>query len=322
MADESPPRLINAANMRARFVLDMAAGMATHNEVYREPEIRLQLGDRADALVRLSASSTLDGIERVVKGELDFSFLNPSAALTVAYRGQGSHFTTPQPVRAVTVLPSRDQCLFAVHGSTGLATIEDIGREKYPVKLAVRGRKEHWLHNMLDDILAAAGFSVADITAWGGEVRRVGHIPQPGTPKFEALVRGEFTGVFDEGVHTWANYVTPASLTVLRMEEETVVKLEAMGYRRDVLSKALYPTLPDDILTLDFSGWPVFVREDADDDLVRNMCAGLEARKHLIPWEGEGPLPLDQMCTDTPAAPLGVPLHPAAERFWASCGYL
>lgn len=322
MAEESPPRLINAANMRARFVLDMAAGMASHDQIYREAEIRMQAGDQPDSLIRLSASSTLDGIERVVKGELDFSFLNPSAALTVAHRGKGSHFTTPQPVRAITVLPSRDQCLFAVHGSTGLATIEDIGRRKYPLKLAVRGRSEHWLHIMLDDIFAAAGFSVADIVAWGGEVRKIGHIPQPGTPKFEALVRGEFTGVFDEGVFTWANYVTPAGLTVLRIEEKTVARLEAMGYRRDVLSKAQYPTLPDDILTLDFSGWPVLVRSDAGDDLVRNMCAGLEARKHLIPWEGEGPLPLDQMCTDTPAAPLGVPLHPAAESFWASCGYL
>jgi hypothetical protein len=55
---------------------------------------------------------------------------------------------------------------------------------------------------------------------------------------------------------------------------------------------------------------------------VRRICAGLEARKDMIPWEGTGPLPLDRMCTNTPEAPLGVPLHPAAEKFWAGCGYL
>ncbi len=323
MPDEPQPRAVNAANMRARFVLDMAAGMAAHeDQVYREPELRLNTESGAGAAVNLSASSTLDGIERVVSGALDLSFLNPSSALTVANRGTGSHFTTPQPVCAVTVLPSRDQCLFAVHGSTGLSHIEDIGREKFPLKLAVRGRDTHWLHCMLDDIFAAAGFSLADIVSWGGEVNKVGHIPRPGTPKFDGLVRGEITGVFDEGVHGWADQVTPAGLTVLKLEEDTVAKLEAMGYRRDCLAKSSYPSLPEDILTMDFSGWPVIVRDDADDDMVRRICAGLEARKDLIPWEGEGPLPLDQMCIDTPEAPLGAPLHPAAEKFWASCGYL
>jgi TRAP-type uncharacterized transport system substrate-binding protein len=28
------------------------------------------------------------------------------------------------------------------------------------------------------------------------------------------------------------------------------------------------------------------------------------------------------MCRDTPAGPLNIPLHPAAERFWRKLGYL
>jgi len=31
-----------------------------------------------------------------------------------------------------------------------------------------------------------------------------------------------------------------------------------------------------------------------------------------------GPLPLDRMCIDVSDAPMGVPLHPAAERFWCA----
>lgn len=323
MADTKSPRAINAANMRARFVLEMAAGMAAHDDqIYREPELRIEVEDGKAPPVNLSASSTIDGIERVVSGAVDLCFINPSSALSVAYRGKGSHFKSPQPVRAVTVLPSRDQCLFAVHASTGLQTVEDIKRAKYPLKLALRGRAEHWLHNMLDDILAAAGFSTADIVDWGGEVKKTGHIPRPDTPKFKALARGELTGVFDEGVHGWANDVVPSGLVALKIGEETLARLEEMGYRRDVLSKARYPTLPADIPTLDFSGWPVLVRADASDDLVRRYCLALEARKAIIPWEGEGPLPLARMCSDTPEAPLGVPLHPAAEKFWRDCGYL
>ncbi|HLY66530.1 MAG TPA: hypothetical protein VKU60_13430 [Chloroflexota bacterium] len=33
-------------------------------------------------------------------------------------------------------------------------------------------------------------------------------------------------------------------------------------------------------------------------------------------------LPLDSMCRETPAGPLNIPLHPAAERFWSDRGYL
>ena len=39
-------------------------------------------------------------------------------------------------------------------------------------------------------------------------------------------------------------------------------------------------------------------------------------------WQGEGPLPLERMCRDSPGAPLVVPLHPAAETYWRSLGYL
>lgn len=324
MVEAPKPRAVNAANMRARFILDMAAGMATSaDQVWREPELLMLNESEGGGTVRLSASSTLDGIERVVSGDLDLCFINPSSALSVAFTGKGSHFREPQPVRAITVLPSRDQCMFVVHNATGLTTVEDIKRRKFPLKIGLRGRTEHWLHNMLDDILAAAGFSLADIVAWGGEVKKVGHIPRPGTEKFETVAKGTaLNALFDEGVHGWANQVVPAGMTVLKLEEETVVKLEAMGYRRDALSKARYPTLPEDILTLDFSGWPVFVRADATDDLVRRICAGLEARKDVIPWEGEGPLPLNRMCRNVPEAPLGIPLHPAAERFWRDCGYL
>ena len=88
------------------------------------------------------------------------------------------------------------------------------------------------------------------------------------------------------------------------------------------MRKADYPQLPADILALDFSGWPIFVHADAPDDLVAQFCAALDARKHLIPWQGEGPLPVEEMAKGTPAAPVEVPLHPGAEKFWRVKGYL
>jgi TRAP-type uncharacterized transport system substrate-binding protein len=176
---------------------------------------------------------------------------------------------------------------------------------------------------MLDDIAAAAGFSMADIVAWGGDVRKEDVLPPfPRREKFQKFARGEIDAIFDEAANTWVAEALDAGATILPLSEVTVRKLEAMGYRRGVILKSDYPKLPADVLTIDFSGWPIFVHAETPDDLVKRICAALEARKHLIPWQGEGPLPLDRMCRETPETPQLVPLHPAAETFWRRRGYL
>jgi len=95
-----------------------------------------------------------------------------------------------------------------------------------------------------------------------------------------------------------------------------------MGFRRGIVAQKDYPKLPEDVLSLDFSGWPVFTHTHAPDELIADFCAALEKRKHTIPWQGPGPLPLERMCLDAPDTPLDVPFHPAAERFWRQRGYL
>ncbi len=323
MAEQEPAAVPKAATVRARLILEVAADMAAAaGEPYREPEVRLRVGRGSDDGVTLSASSTVDGIEKVVAGTLDVAFVNPSCALAVAHSGKGSYFTGPQPVRAVAVLPSEDQCMLAVAGRTGLTHVEDIARRKYPLRIAMRGLEGHWLTYMLEDVFRAAGFSCDDLRAWGGALVHEGHIPEPGDAKFAALASGAIDAMFDEGVGHWANAIVPAGMTVLQLEDATLAKLETMGYRRGWLRRALYPTLPADLPVLDFSGWGVFVRADADDALVERICAGLENRKALIPWRQPGPLPVADMCRDGPGAPLGAPLHPAAARYWRGRGYI
>jgi TRAP-type uncharacterized transport system substrate-binding protein len=95
-----------------------------------------------------------------------------------------------------------------------------------------------------------------------------------------------------------------------------------MGYRTGILAAKTYQGLERDVASIDFSGWPVFTRADLDDRRVVQICEGLDANKHLIPWQGEGPLPVERMCRDALDTPIDVPLHPAAERFWKERGYL
>ena len=269
----------------------------------------------------LYGSNSHDGIDAVVCGRAALAIVNPSAQLTLAYRGL-TPYNRPEPVRAIGVIPSVDQFIFAVRSGLPLKTFEDIGARRYPLKISMRGQKDHSLHFVLEHVMQAAGFSATEFVAWGGELRKEGGLPRRGTSKFTALARGEIDAIFDEAVNEWLDDALELGVTILPLSEVTVKTLEARGLRRALIEKRRHPQLAGDILTLDFSGFPIFVHADAPDDLVTQFCAALEARKHNIPWEGDGPLPTARMCRDGPGNPLDVPLHPAAERFWRSCGYL
>lgn len=311
---------------RSRLVLEIASQMVGGNNPQANPDylqakaILRSAKDRGRT-VTLFGSSTAEGIDAVTAREVDMAIINPACVLAVAARGM-SIFKTPRPLRAITVIPSYDQFVFAVRRETGLKTFEEIAQRRLPLRVSMRGMQDHTLHHMFDDVAEAAGFSRDDLAAWGGGIRKEAALPHPGTAKFEALLRGEIDAIFDEGAQGWVNEVLDAGITILPLAEATVAKLEAMGYRRALMPKAVFAKLPQDILTLDFSGWTVFVHAETEDQIVTDICAALEGRKHSIPWDGVGALPLGQMCRETPETPQVAPLHPAAERYWRQRGYL
>jgi TRAP-type uncharacterized transport system substrate-binding protein len=320
---KDPALMASPVKTRSLIVLEIAAEMVLTNpdRLYAQTKVLLRRQGTEDWPVCLYASNTVEGIDAVVKGETHLGLLNPVIPLTLAYRGTGP-FKTPQPVRTISVIPSLDQYVFAVKSDTGLTSFEEIGNKRCPLRLSLRGERKHCLHMMLDDIMAAAGFSIEDIKSWGGTALYEGPLPFPGGVRFQSVERGDANAIFDEASDAWVDAALQAGMTILPLSEALVRKLEAIGYRRGVLSKDVFPRLPADVLTIDFSGWPIFVHRDAPDDLVAQICAALDARKDRIPWQGQGPLPIERMCRDAPDTPLDVPLHRAAEQYWRQRGYL
>jgi TRAP-type uncharacterized transport system substrate-binding protein len=317
--------LINPNETRSRLVLEIASEMAggTASErvpEYIQPKVMLR-HSRGGEPVTLFGISSAEGIFAVASREIDLATINPAAVLAVALRGKGI-FKEPMPVRAIAVIPSWDVFVFAVRPETGLSRFEDIAARRPKLRILMRGADDHSLHHMFDDVAAAAGFSRHDIARWGGEVQKRGSVPWPHTETFKALIRGDVDAIFDEAAHSWVPQALDAGIEFLPLAEATVQKLEAMGYRRAIMPKSAYPKLPRDVLTLDFSGWTVFVHAEADDALVTKICAALEARKARIAWEEPGELPVERMAREALDTPQCVPLHPAAERFWKSRGYL
>ena len=316
-------RTLPPVGVRSRFMLEVASELVGMRE-WPHQQVRLTLREQGGGKwgPTLFASDSPEVVDEVARGDVQIAIVNPGAILTLALKGTGP-FKEPVPVRAITVIQSYDQLVLAVTKETGLTSLDDIKAKKFPLKVSLRGQMDHSIHLVLDEVLATAGFSLGDIRAWGGEVRYDPGLPGNNPNRTGAVRRGEANAIFDEGAGQWTPEALELGMNVLPIEEPKLRALEALGFRRGTLAKADYPALPADVQTLDYSGFIVYTHADVPDDIVRDVCVALEARRERIPRDqGEGPLPLELMCKDTREGPIGIPLHPAAERFWKEQGYL
>jgi len=314
-------RAVGRDTIRSRLVLEVASEMVDQSDwPHRQARVSLRVQGAEYWPVNMIASDGPAALDLVARGEMQLAISNPAMYLTLAVRGTGP-YKKPIPLRAITIIPSPDQLAFAVTEKTGLKSLREIRERRLPLRVSLRGQKDHALHPVVNEVLAAAGFSLDDIVAWGGQVRYDDGLPMKDN-RFGAMQRGEVDMIVDEAVRGWANAALDAGMRILPLDETMLTQLEALGLRRAVMPQERYPKLPEDLPTLDFSGFAVYTHADVPDAVVTSICAALEARKDRIGWQEPGPLPLELMCRDTPDGPLTIPLHPAAEKFWRARGYL
>jgi TRAP-type uncharacterized transport system substrate-binding protein len=319
-----PGRFERPPSIRSLIMLEATAAMMRGRKrpsfgTQVEISLRPQGDNRWHA--RFLASDTPEGIDAVASREADLAIINPSAVLTLAYRGSGA-YRRPLPLRAVTVLPQYDFFMFAVPADSGLRYVEEIAEQRYPLKVSIRGQEtNHSVHLVMADILAAAGCPLADFESWGGEVFYDAGMAS-GAGRLGAVATGERTAIFDEAWPVWGVKALQQGMTFLSLREPALQRLTAMGYRRSTITPQVAPGLDRDVEVIDFSGWPLFCHAEASDELIERFCAALDEQRDVIPWDGPGPLPLERMCGNHPEAPLDVPLHPAARRYWSAKGYL
>lgn len=307
--------------IRSRLVLEVASELVDQpGWGHRQARVSLRPQGADDWPVTFFASDGPAAIDEVARGSVQLAISNPAGYLALAVRGMGP-FAAPIPLRAITVIPSPDQLALAVTERTKLKSLREIRERRYPLRVSMRGQRDHALHPIVKEVLAAAGFSLEDIVSWGGQVRYDAGLPM-NENRLGAMQRGEVDMIIDEAVRGWVNSAAAAGMRVLPLHEVMLSGLEALGLRRAVIPKRRYPNLQADVPTLDFSGFAVYTHANVPDAIVTAICTALEVRKNKIGWQEPGPLPLELMCRDTPDGPLVIPLHPAAESFWRARGYL
>jgi TRAP-type uncharacterized transport system substrate-binding protein len=332
----------NAAVQRVKGFLEMASGLYETSLAYKTKRaaegvlqtdarlgyyLQLGLGPRGkqENCVSLSfAADSFRELKLLAQGKISVAWINPSASVTLAYRGTGP-IGKPIPLRAIAVFPSWDVMGFAVHESLGVSSLEEIKNKRLPLRLSTGPTGASDLIDspvtfMVHSALKAAGFSFADIRKWGGKIQEVSRPSHP--DRRAGIENGSINAVFDEGIKSWGQTALDKGFRYLPIRGAVLKRLRALGYRPGVLPQTYFKGLSGSIPTIDFSGWPMVVRADMANDLAYALCEALELRRKVIPTDNFKPLQIAQLCANDDEAPFDVPLHPGARRFYRERGYL
>lgn len=318
--DSYPKDRPSVPAIRSRLMLEVASELVGY-EGWPDKQLRIDMRPQGSLQWRtaLFASDGQDAVPEVIEGRTHFAILNPASVVRSTMRRHGDD---EQALAAIATIPSYDQLAFAVRRDLEVSTLEDFVAAAKAVTVSLRGgRPNHSVHVAIDDVLHAAGTSLADIESWGGRLRWDDSMPA-GKKRSSGLSSGQIDAVFDEGANSWIGSAVQAELQFLSIGEDTLQRLEALGYRRSMLTRRRHPSLDADVRTVDFSGFLLYTRADTEDALVTAFCAALDSRRDRIAWQGGSELPLERMVTDSVDAPLPIPLHPAAKAYWSEIGLL
>ena len=333
----------NAGIQRAKGLLEMAAGLydsSLSHETRRAAEGVLQTDTRVGRVLRLSlgirstepanavpisfATGGFAEIIAVAQGKYSLAWVNPSAMLTMAYRGKGP-FKKRLPLRTIATFPSFDVMGFAVHESTGITALTQIKQQRIPLRVSTGYIPKNDLAGgatmfTVSATLKAAGFSLADIRKWGGTIHSV---PRPSDPSRRAAIEsGAINAVFDEGIKSWGQTAVDKGFRYLPIDGAVLKQLKSLGYRPSVMSRCGFHGMSGEVQTVDFSGWPMIVRADMSNEVAYALCEAIELRQQAIPTDNFKPINMAQLCANDEEAPYDVPLHPGAKRFYRERGYL
>ncbi|HEX7228810.1 MAG TPA: TAXI family TRAP transporter solute-binding subunit [Candidatus Binatia bacterium] len=338
-----PRERYNAKIQRAKALLEIAAAMyetslsfqttraaekvlQTESRVGHELELKLVSANPAGSnSVPLSfAADSFAELKGVAEGRHTLAWVNPSVAATLAYRGTGP-FKKKLPLRVIATFPSYDVMGFAVHKSTGITSFTQITKERFPLRLSTNVTSKDAIDASptmftVMAVMKAAGFSLADLTKWGGKVIPV---PRPSHPdRRDAIQNGTVNAVFDEGIKSWGQTAIDSGFTYLPIKGELLRHLAKIGYRTSVVPKSRFKGMSTEVPTVDFSGWPMVVHADLPSDVAYALCEAIEKRRKALPSDNFKPISMRQLCANDEEAPFNVPLHPGARRFYRERGYL
>ena len=252
----------------------------------------------------------------------DFGFGNPVGLARMAYLGRG-FYKKKIPLRAIGVFPTWDRLIFAVRQDTGIESLEDVKKQKYPLRISTRqSGKLQTTRYAVEEVLKAYGMTLGDIRRWGGKVMEAAS-PSSQDRKRHIQSR-EADAVFDEGVKSWGPLALNSGMRFLPVNDAAVRHMEKIGFPSAMLTRQHYPKLERDIRSIDFSGWTFFCHADLPSKLAYHMAKAVDLCHQQIPVDhfDKRPMTIREFCRGGEAGQLNIPLHPGARKYFKEKGYL
>ena len=180
------------ATTRSRLALEVASELIGKSGI--PPQARISMrrqGSENPWELGIFGSDSPSVFEEVARGDIQMAIINPAELLALANNGVGP-FKEPIPVRTITVIPSDDQFLFAIHERTGIERFEDIKAKRYPLRVSIRAQLDHPTHVFV--VRSHAGFVPVQSSFFRHSTQRFASTSQRGGPPSGQPLVAEQTG--------------------------------------------------------------------------------------------------------------------------------
>jgi uncharacterized protein len=284
---------------------------------------QLPKGSTVAAITSDPGPTATDAPMLVASGEYHMGISTPTFYLKMAGDGRGL-FDQPLPLKALASFPHDDRLVMAVREETGITSLRELVESRRPLKVSSPlPESRHPAGVVSDLVLKAYGASIADLQAWGGTI--LADRPRNQNAPGVVPVDPGFDAIFDEAIMTrrWKTLMDTYRMRILPIDDDVLAQFEQRGFPRGVIKAGHWPSLREDVPTIDFTGWVLFGHADLPEEIAYLTIRGLDEQKDAIrslfdPISGlTGPIVMTEACRNT-----GLPLHPGAERYYRERGYL
>lgn len=327
--DDRSVKPMSASLMRARIATRLLAGMYENAPTLLTSAVRLAVELPGAArgsgpphpftfAVSPAWCSGLQGARLVGARKLDVVWINPSVIATMAYRGNGP-FRRPLPLRALAVFPSWDRLVVAVSGKLGIRSMDELKAKRPKLRASVAAND--CVDFAIAAMLKAHGLTLNTFSKWGGKIELV---ERPSNPRRrDGIISGSIDMVIDEGLDSWGEVAVEHGFVFLPFGKKALGALARYGFARAPLGGGrLKGDFDPATEVVDYSGWPIVTHDKFPDALAYQFVAALEKIRAEIPYDAAAAPPMASFCRGSAEAPLDIPLHPGAERYYREKNYL